>query len=75
MMISGFAACEPMPIVGNVGLYRTPEGFKPRYAESAEQMRQWWSGARVWREGAMNDEEEEIAAAMLAHGLGWRIDD
>lgn len=75
MMISGFAACEPVPVRGNVGLYRTPEGFAPKYAETPEQLREWWSAARVWSDGPANDDERELMEQMQAYGIGWRIDD
>ena len=60
-----------------LGLYRAPEGFKPRYAESQDQLREWWSaaGARAWSEGPRGDEERGLMDMMLHHGIGWRIDD
>ena len=77
MMISGFAACEPVPVRGNVGIYRTPRGFRPRYAEGVEQLRAWWkdAGARVWAEGPRDGTEGAIMKAMEQCGIGWRIDD
>ena len=77
MMISGFAACEPVPIRGNVGLYRAPEGFAPVYAETPEQLREWWraSGTRAWSEGPRDAAEGELMDLMTTYGLGWRIDD
>lgn len=77
MMLSGFAACEPVPIRGNVGVYRAPEGFAPRYAESGDQLREWWSaaGARAWSEGPRDDAEGELMELMVHNGIGWRIDD
>lgn len=77
MMISGFAACEPVPVRGNVGIYRTPDGFAPHYAENVEQLREWWSaaGARVWSEGPRDDAERALMEAMEHNGIGWRIDD
>lgn len=76
MMISGFAACKPVPIRGNVGVYRTPEGFEPTYAESAEQLRRWWKDARIWGlTGPLNGDERALLEAMEQYGMGWRIDD
>lgn len=75
MMISGFAACEPVPVRGNVGLYNVPEGWEPRYAETPDQLREWWNDARVWSDGPANDDERELMEAILAYGIGWRIDD
>lgn len=76
MMISGFAACKPVPIRGNVGIYGTPKGFTPVYAETPEELRRWWKDARVWGlTGPYNDDERALMDAMQAYGLGWRIDD
>ena len=76
MMISGFAACKPVPVRGNVGIYRTPEGFTPKYADTPEQLRGWWKDARVWGlTGPLNDDERQLMELMLDYGAGWRIDD
>lgn len=77
MMISSFAACEPVPIRGNVGVYRSPEEFEPRYAKSREELREWWasSGARSWVDGPRNDSERALMEAMIQNGIGWRVDD
>ena len=75
MLISGFAACEPIPIRGNCGIYRTPEGFTPKYTQSSEELAQWWQAARVWHEGPKDDDERAYMERMLTFGLGWRIDD
>ena len=75
MMISSFSACEPVPVRGNVGIYRAPAGFEPVYAETPEQLCGWWSGARMWRDGPRGEVERELMDAMLAHGCAWRIDD
>lgn len=77
MMIGGFAACEPVPVRGQVGIYRAPDGFAPRYAESPEQLREWWSaaGARAWQDGPKNEVERELMELMAHNGIGWRIDD
>lgn len=76
MMISGFAACRPVPVRGNTGVYKAPEGFAPEYAQTPEQLKRWWKDARVWGlEGPYHDEERELMELMLANGIGWRIDD
>lgn len=75
MMIGGYAACEPVPVKGNVGLYRVPDGFEPRYAETPEQLREWWKDARLWREGPRDEHERMLMEDMLAFGIGWRVDD
>lgn len=75
MMVGGFAACEPVPVRGQVGIYRAPEGFAPVYATEPGQPREWWSSARVWREGPSNDAERELMELMEQYGIGWRIDD
>ena len=75
MMIGGFAACEPVPVRGQVGIYRAPEGFEPVYAQDADQLREWWGSARVWRNEPKNDDEQALMECMLAYGMGWRIDD
>ena len=75
MMISGFAACEPVPIRGNVGIYRTPDGFAPVYAEGPDDLKRWWKAARIWRTGPEDGDEELLYNLMLENGAGWRIDD
>lgn len=75
MMIGGFAACEPVPVRGNVGLYKVPDGFTPRYAETPEQLLQWWGAARVWHDGPADDDERALMDSMRENGVGWRIDD
>ena len=76
MMISGFAACKPAPIKGKVGIYAAPDGFAPVYANSHEQLHEWWHECEAWSDGYdHNDVERELLAAMLEHGKGWRIDD
>ena len=75
MLISAFAACRPVAVRGNVGIYKAPEGFKPEYAETDAQLKRWWKTARVWSYGAADDDEKELMSLMLKHGLGWRIDD
>jgi hypothetical protein len=75
MMISGYASCKPVEVRGNVGLYRVPDGFTPQYATSAEELQEWWSAARVWSQGAADDDERQLMECMLYYGAGWRIDD
>ena len=77
MVLSGFAACKPVPVRGNVGIYRTPEGFTPEYATEPAQLVEWWSacGAKAWSEGARDDREAALMDEMAAYGIGWRIDD
>lgn len=75
MMIGGFAACKPVPVRGNVGIYRVPEGFAPVYAESREELAEWWNAARVWQDGPKNTSEQIRAERMQQYGLGWRMDD
>ena len=76
-MLGGFAACEPVPIRGNVGIYKAPEGFAPVYASEPSQLVEWWTraGAKAWAREPESDEERDLMDAMLAHGIGWRIDD
>lgn len=77
MMISGFGACKPVPVRGQVGIYRAPSGFTPEYADTPEQLREWWSaaGARSWSEGPHDATEDELMELMTTYGIGWRIDD
>lgn len=75
MMIGGFAACRPVPVRGNVGLYAVPDGFAPEYGETADDLHDWWRGAEVWDTGPTNGDEAALMELMSAWGLGWRIDD
>lgn len=75
MMVGGFAACEPVPVRGNVGLYRVPEGFRPVYATSMDDLRRWWGGCRAWSEGPANEGEQSLMELMTQWGAGWRVDD
>ena len=75
MMIGGFAACEPVPVRGNVGVYKTPEGFSPVYADAPDALRGWWGECKCWKDGPQMEGDEELMQAMLERGIGWRVDD